>query len=82
MNTTNNKIRRVSVGLDMNNQMSYYLGSRHSFYIEGEKKTREINNIMETETHFLIYLEGENNEIQLWKKIPKNNQTTVEYIID
>jgi hypothetical protein len=82
MNTNNNKIRRVSVGLDMNNQMSYYLGSRHNFYIDGDKKTREINNILETETHFLIYLEGENNEIQLWKKIPKNNQTTVEYIID
>lgn len=82
MSNNGNKIRRVTVGTDLNNQMSYFLGSKHSFFIDGTRTAREIQNIMETEDHFLIYLLGDNNEIQLWKKIPKNNFTTVEYIID
>jgi hypothetical protein len=82
MNNITNKIRKISVGLDMNNQMSYFLGSKHTFYIDGDKISREIQNILEDEEHYFIYLLGENNEIQLWKKLPKNNLTTVEYVID
>jgi hypothetical protein len=82
MENNSNKIRRVSVGTDMNNQMSYFLGSKHSFFIDGAKTTREIQNILETEEHYFIYLLGHDNEVQLWKKLPKNNFTTVEYVID
>ncbi|HEY6143746.1 MAG TPA: hypothetical protein VIV55_10080 [Flavobacterium sp.] len=77
------KIRRVTVGLDMNNQMSYLLGAKHSVYIDEKKELRKIKLIRETDNHFLIYLEGEVvDEAQLWKKLPKNNMTTVEFIID
>jgi hypothetical protein len=82
MNNIYNKIRRITVGLDMHNQMSYYLGSKHNFFIEKEKVTREIHNILEEEDHYLVYLLAPNNEVQLWKKLPKNNLTTVEYVID
>jgi hypothetical protein len=82
IDNNSSKIRRVTVGLDMNNQMSYLLGAKHSVFVEDKKELRKIQNIKETDNHFLIYLEGENNEIQLWKKLPKNNMTTVEFIID
>lgn len=77
-----NKIRKISVGLDMKNQMSYSLGSKHGFTVDKERIAKEIVNIMEDEEHYLIYLLGENNEVQLWKKLPKNNLTTVEFVID
>ncbi len=79
---TSNKIRRVSVGTEMNNQMSYTVGGKHTFFVDGEKTAREVRNIQETEDAYLIYLLGNDNEVQLWKKLPKNNATTVEYVID
>lgn len=82
MDNTSNKIRKISVGLDMNNQMSYFLGSKHTFYIDGQKATKEVQNILEKEEHYFIYVLGDDNEIQLWKKLPKNNLTTIEYVID
>jgi hypothetical protein len=77
-----NKIRKISIGTELNSLMSYSLGSKHNFYVDGQKVVREIQNITETETAYLIYLLGTENEIQLWKKLPKNNSTTVEYVID
>lgn len=82
MNNFSNKIRKVTVGNEINNQMNYVVGSMHTFFIEGERQKREIRDIIETEDHYMIYLLGENNEVQLWKQLPKNNQTSVEFIID
>lgn len=82
MNNISNKIRKISVGLDLNNQMNYFLGSKHTFYVDGQKIVKEVQNILEKENHYLIYVLGENNEIQLWKQLPKNNLTTVEFVID
>ncbi len=82
MDNTSNKIRSITVGTDMNSQMSYRIGTRHSFRIDGEIITREVINIKEIEDSYLIYLLGNDNEVQLWKKLPKNNATTVEYVID
>lgn len=82
MDNTGNKIRRVTVGTDMNNQMSYTVGGKHTFFVDNEKTTREVINIKETEDSYLIYLLGNDNEVQLWKKLPINNATTVEYVID
>lgn len=77
-----NKIRKITVGLEMHNQMNYILDTMHNFTVEGEKQKRQIKNILEEDDSYLIYLLGENNEVQLWKKIPKNDLTTVEYVID
>jgi hypothetical protein len=82
MSNTGNKIRRITVGTDMNNQMSYTVGGKHTFFVDGEKTAREVRNIQETEDYFFIYLLGSNNEVQLWKRLPKNNMTTVEFVID
>jgi hypothetical protein len=81
MNTITNKIRRITVGLDMKNQMSYYLKGRHTIPVEDQKVTKEITLILEEEKYYLIFL-GEDHENQLWKRIPKNDLTTVEYVID
>lgn len=77
-----NKIRKISIGTELNSLMSFSLGSKHPFYIDGEKCLREIHNIMEAEEHYMIYLINTNGEIQLWKKLPKNSSTSVEYVID
>jgi hypothetical protein len=83
MDNTSNKIRKITVGPDMSNQMVYSIDSKRPFFLEdGSKVLREIKTILEKEDGFFIYIASENNEIQLWKKLPKNNLTTVEYVID
>jgi hypothetical protein len=75
-------IRKVTIGTEINTQMSYSLGSKHSFFLDGQKVSREIHNIIENENSFFIYIINPEQEVQLWKKLPKNNSTTVEYVID
>lgn len=82
MDNTGNKIRKITVGTDMKNQMVYSIDTKRMFELEDKTKVfKEIKLISEEEEHYLIYI-AEDREIQLWKKLPKNNLTTVEYVID
>ena len=75
-----NKIRRLSIGAEIKEQFHIGVGTNFPVFIEGKKQDRVVSNIEETENHFLVYSKCD-GEIQLWKKIPKNNITTIEYEI-
>jgi len=83
-----NEIRKVSVakailienedGTSVEKSLNLIVGVEHTIYIEGKKIKRRICNIEETEKHLLIYLEDDSAS-QLWKKLPKNDQTSIDY---
>lgn len=76
-----NKIRRLCIGAEPKNQFIYFVGGDFPLYIEGEKRIVTVESIEESEHHYFINIKT-NGEIQLWKKIPKNNITSEEYLID
>lgn len=86
-----NEIRKVSVaraitiedenGNLVEKSLNLIVGIEHTIYIDSERVKRRICNIEETEKHVLIYLE-DGSASQLWKKLPKNDQTSIEYKID
>ena len=63
--------------------LNLVVGVDHTIYLEGENKPlkRKICLIQETENGYNIYLEN-GSERQLWKKMPKNKNTIIEYSID
>jgi len=81
----NNTVRKVSVGKDMSTQFHYVVGSFYTLKKKiGEKDDtirRELTNIEETETRYVLYL-ADGNEVQIWKDLPKNDETTHEYDVD
>ena len=76
-------IRKVSVGTNFKESMNYSVGSHHNIYIKGQDKPTNVQvcNIEETEKSYLIYVNNK-DEVHQWKKIPKNDQTSIEYYID
>lgn len=80
-----NKVRRVTVDNGRSNPMNYIIGNTHPIPNKNNPQKPDImvvSDIEETENHFLVYLEHDDNTVQLWKKVPKNEFTTPEYFID
>lgn len=76
-----NTIRRLCIGLDPKNQFVYFIGGEHKLMINQKQKVVTVTDIQEAEKHFLIYV-NTGGEVQLWKKLPKNDVTTIEFFID
>jgi hypothetical protein len=76
-----NKIRRLLIGAEVKQQFSYNVGGSQDVYIEGSPKKITIHSIDELEKYYIVNV-GVGDEVQEWKKIPKNDITTVEYYID
>lgn len=74
-------IRRISIGINPKEQFHYTIGTEFNVVVNSMPQKRTLNQIEETETHYILYTKKE-NEVQKWKKIPKNNHTTEEYEID
>lgn len=76
-----NTIRRLCIGSDPKNQFVYFIGGEHKLFIEGKQRVVTVTEIAEIPKYFLIYV-NTGNEVQLWKKLPKNDQITVEFLLD
>lgn len=76
-----NKIRRLCIGAEVKNQHIYFLDGVQKLRIDGKETNVTISAIDETEKHYIVSVKF-NGEIQEWKKIPKNDITTIEYILD
>jgi hypothetical protein len=76
-------IRKLSIGTNFKESMNYSVGTEHSIYMKGEVNPirMAIHSIEETEKHYVVYIKNEDDVFQ-WKKIPKNDQTSVEFYID
>jgi len=79
--TLPNKIRRICIGVEPKNQFVYSVGGIFPLTVNKTRKEVVIENIEDSEKYFLIYV-NTGGEVQLWKKIPKNEFTTVEFEID
>lgn len=79
--TLPNKIRRICIGVEPKNQFVYSVGGIFPLKIDQKTKEVKVENIEDSEKYFLIYV-NTGGEVQLWKKIPKNEFTTVEFEID
>lgn len=77
-----NKVRKVTVDYGRQNAMLYTVGNEHPIVVDKTPVRLVIASIEETEMTLLIYLKHSDDSVQLWKKIPKNEFTTVEYFID
>lgn len=77
-------IRKISIGKDIRDAIHYVINAEKTVCVSnGKTDKRFINEIKETEFNYLIYVKSnETNEVQLWKKIPKNDFVHVEYIVD
>jgi|688.fasta_scaffold13440_3 hypothetical protein len=76
-----NTIRRLCIGAEVKEQHIYFVGGQQKIFIDGKQSVITIHSIDELEKHYLINTKV-GDEIQVWKKIPKNNITTEEYFID
>ena len=76
-----NKIRRLLIGAEIKNQHVYFLDGVQKLRIDGKETNITICAIDETEKHYIVSVKF-NGEIQEWKKIPKNDITTAEYVLD
>lgn len=76
-----NKVRKITIGTDITKSMNYVVGGIQKLFVDKTPIVKTISEIEEKEDCFEIYL-GENGESQLWKRLPKNNETYVEYVID
>lgn len=76
-----NKIRRLCIGAEVKTQHIYFVGGEQRVFVDGKETKMIIHSIDETEKHYLINTKI-NNEVQTWKKIPKNSITTEEFFID
>jgi hypothetical protein len=77
-------IRKISIGKDVRDAIHFVLNAEKTVFISDNKTDKRfINEIKETEFNYLIYVKSkETNEVQLWKKVPKNDFVHVEYIVD
>lgn len=76
-----NSIRKISIGANVKQQFHYIVGSNFPIIKNNKKIDRVISNIEQSEKYYLIYTKID-DEIQLWKEIPKNEITTHEYEVD
>jgi hypothetical protein len=76
-----NKIRKISIGAEVKSQFHYILNGAFPVPIDGKISQKTISEFVETETGYEIYLKS-GTEVQLWKTIPKNDITTIEFEID
>lgn len=76
-----NTIRRLCIGSDPKNQFVYFIGGEHKLFIEGKQRVVTVTEITQSEKNFFIYV-NTGGETQLWKEIPKNDKTTVEFLLD
>jgi len=76
-----NTIRRICIGADPKNQFVYFIGGEHKIYIDGKPRVVIVSEILKTKKHILIYINS-GNETQLWKELPRNDSTTIEFIVD
>lgn len=76
-------IRKITIGTNFREAMNYSVGTDHSIYLKGDTQPTKmtIHSIEETEKHFLVYVKN-NDDVFYWKKLPKNDQTSVEFYID
>lgn len=87
----NNLIRKVTVsnaitgknedGTDFSKNMIYVLNSEVTVVIENKREKQKIYSIDEDNGRLLIYLTN-GVENQLWRNLPINNETTIEYDIN
>lgn len=79
-----NKIRAVHERIPSDEaggrRMVYQVGSKYTVKTEG-KNLKEITEIVFFDGFYKIYISSD-SETQLWKEIPRNCFTTVEYEID
>lgn len=63
--------------------LNLIVGVEHSLMLDGDsiRQKRKIHSIEEAENYYLVYVQEETTS-QLWQKLPKNNQTYIEYAID
>ena len=75
-------IRKISIGTDKNTATNLSVGSPHPIWKKGAEQSVKmvINNIEETEKHYVIYVK-DGDEVFKWQKVPKNDQTREEYYI-
>jgi len=76
-----NKIRRLCIGAEVKEQHIYFVDGKQKVYIDGKETFITIHSIEELEKAFSINVLV-NGEVQEWKRIPKNNITTVEFTLD
>jgi len=76
-----NFIEKLPSGQVIEKAMAYNVGSEMNIDIDGEQVKKKIYKIDETAKYLLVYLIS-NGEYQLWKKLPKNDMTSIEYVID
>lgn len=74
------KVRHISVEMHDRPAFVYFLGQVRRLPIDGKDVSRTICAIDETETHYVIYIAGD-EVAQRWKDIPKTDKVTVEYAI-
>lgn len=87
----NSIIRKITVanaitgknddGTDFSKNMIYVLGSEVTVVVDGKRIKQKIYSIDEEDGRLKIYLTV-NDEVQLWRNIPLNNETSVEYDIN
>lgn len=76
-----NKIRRLLIGKEIKEQHVYFVGGKQNVYIDNAKKEIEIFSIDEVENGYIVNVKF-NGEIQEWKRLPKNDVTTLEFYLD
>lgn len=76
-----NKIRRLLIGAEIKEQFSYNVGGEQNIFINNKPIKIVIHSIDELEKHFVVNVKF-NDEIQEWKKLPKNNITSQEFFLD
>lgn len=81
---TTEKIRRISIGVEVITQFHYVVGGNWKIPIHGKSREvveRTLTDIVGTETHYHLHISN-GAASQFWKKLPKNDFTTEEYFID
>ena len=79
-----NKIRKLSIGSEVKERFVYAVRDDVPFFRENKKDILEdffLVEIVECENHFNLYLKN-NDEVHLWKKEPKNQNTSIEFFLD
>lgn len=75
-------IRKITVGKEVQNSVSYVVGGKPPFANVAEMKDFKITQITERDGFYLMFVSNEKNESHLWKKLPVNDSTSVEYKIE
>jgi hypothetical protein len=71
----NGLIRKITLGKDYKDGMHYFVEQRVS-------SKYKINAILESEESFFVWVENEDKELLLWKKINKPYSVVVEYNLE